>query len=217
MSDTNTPTKPAREWWLYKSVSDDHDTLTAVVVRDGDDGSYPSQVRVIEHSTYLEVCERLETVNSTNRLKQMTIIELQRQRDELQSKYDELISYMPKVPQEPYEKSLAKEIIELRKENERQVLALKNLTEENEHLCAGAREEYNRILEAYNEIKNQHKMLSILSSALEKEALALRAKCETYEGTLNRIALMQAGALDGTKDFFEFVKCEVRGALKKHK
>lgn len=43
-----------REWWLYKSVSDDADTMTAVAVHPDDDSTYPSQIAVIERSALVE-------------------------------------------------------------------------------------------------------------------------------------------------------------------
>ena len=46
-----------------------------------------------------------------------TLNKLEAENAALQNKYDELISYLPKGPTEPYEKSLAKKCVELEAEN----------------------------------------------------------------------------------------------------
>jgi hypothetical protein len=63
-------------------------------------------------------CNELKAEN--NRLSALAtqrhqeVTELKQERNALKAKYDELVSYLPKVPTEPYEKTLAKENAELR-------------------------------------------------------------------------------------------------------
>lgn len=64
-----------------------------------------------------DLCMRVDLINSSCVLKlldQLTEIDKLRAENE---KLKETLSYLPKVPTEPYEKELAKKVLELRAEN----------------------------------------------------------------------------------------------------
>lgn len=67
--------------------------------------AWENPIKMIEHCAYDS--QVLATQNLT------------KENAELRAKYDELISYLPNVPGEPYEKAMAKEIVELRAEVEK--------------------------------------------------------------------------------------------------
>lgn len=89
-----------REWWitLHKNEFDAIVPFHAFTSRDKAFNERAHEhVHVIEHSAYEELRkerdelhERLNTVNETNTLKQMTIHELQRQRDTLKAELAEV-------------------------------------------------------------------------------------------------------------------------------
>lgn len=95
-----------REWWIARHENGNE------FINDGvrsdpslPEGRYPLHEHVIEYAAYKDVVK---------------------ERDEVRAKYEELISYMPKVPTESYEKQLMKEITMAHVEMER----LKKIIEE---------------------------------------------------------------------------------------
>lgn len=54
----------AREWFLYESVSEDEDTLTAVRRQPGEYGQYANMITVIEKSHYLTLLEERDTLKA---------------------------------------------------------------------------------------------------------------------------------------------------------
>jgi hypothetical protein len=81
-----------REWFLYRSVSDDVDTLTAVVRREGED-EYENMTRVVERSRLAKaeatidrhIHEHNEAINNTIRMYEARIAELERENIDLLS------------------------------------------------------------------------------------------------------------------------------------
>lgn len=129
----------AREWWIetHKLLKGDPDKKSREWPKVYE-SNIPGTIHVIEHRAFLSVCkERDEAwkVLAENKVRIKDIECVKIERDEWRAKYEELISYMPKVPTEPYAKQLAKEHAELlqqRKELMEEVEVLKSKIDELE-------------------------------------------------------------------------------------
>ncbi len=106
----------AREFWIDDFISDKNTFCTAVSKTAQDDF-----IHVIEYSAYTAIKEDLrfyknELDNRSTMLEhtKQDWLEARKELDELKTKHAEVLSYLPNVPNGPYEKELAQKLAEAR-------------------------------------------------------------------------------------------------------
>lgn len=200
-----------REWW----IQNEYGSNRALLFYSWEINKPPHATHVIEHSAYLEAVAQAEKWRDEyeNLCKFATDYEERAERAEeklkaMTAKYEELLSYMPKVPTQPHEKGLAQELTACQEERDSYVteaeFTISKLTKERDLECSKRNEAVkmaSRMEAERDDFIAKYKNIELANAEMTRndhvefgfligERLALKAKLEVCVSGLEAIEAM---------------------------
>lgn len=166
------PASAPREWWIVDGGDSFTDEAFEFLQQGKDED--PNGVHVIEKSAYLEVVKERDTAQrdfdvANERIRHLgydltglreQVAELTEERDTVVAKHEELLSYLPKAPTQPYEKELAQQVSRLERELAEAKTNVKTINDVCNENFLKLQTENARLLERYKHIEISNKEMT---------------------------------------------------------